>query len=118
MSSAVEDWEEVVEVVANWGVESILATVKALSPDGRGFGQELATEEEQLREYFGLQGNPEAWAIWIGDKAGELISKLQESGLNPDQIASVHPVDIVTKYAIKYSADMEDILMKRAESVN
>lgn len=118
MSSTIEDWEEVIETVANWGVEAIQDVVKALSPNGRPFMFEEQTEEEQLREYFSIQGNPEAWSIWIGDHAGEIISKLQESGLSPDQIASVHPVDIATKYAIQYSAEMEDILMKRAKAVN
>lgn len=103
---------DVMPDVADWAVETIQEIVNELMPDGRPFFQDLPTTEERIKEYLPLRGNPEAWTKWIAEQAGEIINKLSEASVPPDDILSVHPVDIAQKFAVAYSAEMEELLQK------
>lgn len=110
--------EASIEEVADWGANLIDRAIKALSPDGRPFLYSEQSEGEQIVEYMALRGNPEAWAKWIGDTAGEIFMKLQESAVPPDEIMAVHPVDIAMKMAIEHSYTMETMMAKKAGKLN
>lgn len=118
MSYIIKDLEEIVDVVADWAVETVLEVTRALSPDGRPFGYVAQTDEEQLNDYFLLKGNPEAWATRIGEIAGDITKKLTDAQISPDEIMSVHPMDIAQKYLISYSCEMEAKLEKNSGSIS
>lgn len=105
--SFITDNEEVIDEVSDWAVEAIQEIVDALMPDGKPFFKELATEEDEFLEYLSLRGNGEAWAKWLAEQAGNIITELQDSGVEADLIASVHPIDIAISYAVAWSSDME-----------
>lgn len=118
MSYIIKDLEDIVEAVSDWAVTTVQEVTRALSPDGRPFGYVEMTEEEQLNEYFQFKGNPEAWATRIGEIAGDITKKLTEAQVSPDEIMSVHPMDIAQKYLISYSCDMEAILEKNSGNLS
>jgi hypothetical protein len=113
--SFISQVEASVEEVAEWGATLIDRAVTALSPpDGRPFLYAEQSELESIIEYMDLRGEPELWAKWIGDTAGEIMKKLQDAAVPPDEIMAVHPVDIAIKMAIEYSYDMEQLIKKKA----
>jgi len=114
----VREVEQVIDELSDWAVETILEIIDALMPDGKPFFREPMTPEEQLDEYYSIRGNPEAWTKWVAEQAGAIIMELQDSGVNPEAIISVHPVDIAQKAAVQWSADMEDMIGKGLSSVN
>lgn len=103
----IDQLEQLVETVSYWAVSTILETVQAISPTGRGLFQTTQSDEEMVEDYMQLRGNAIAWGTYIMDAAQAIEQKLVDSGLGPDDIASVHPFDIAQKYALAYSADME-----------
>ena len=105
--SFITENEEVIGEVSDWAVEAIQEVIKALMPDGKPFFKEARTEEDDWKEYLSIRGNEEAWAKWVAEQAGAIIMELQDSGVEPDLIASVHPIDIAVSYAVAWSADME-----------
>jgi len=109
-STFVEDLEEVVEEVSSWAVDIVTTVTDLLASDGRPFGQENLTDEEQLTEYNKLVGNSEAWESWILEKTILLAEGLLSKGINPEAIAAIKPTEIITAYAIEYSSSMEDKL--------
>ena len=108
----VRDIEEAVEELADWTVETVNEIIGEIMADGKPFFLEPKTELEELEEYAGVRGNPEAWTKWIAEQTGAIIMELQDSAVAPDLIISVHPVDIAQKVAIDWSARMEDLLLK------
>lgn len=107
MGTYIDTLEMVIETVSDYAVSAIVDVTAALAPDGRGFGQELQSEEAQIEDYMKLRGDALAWGDFIFSTAQQIEQKLAESAVSPDLIASVHPFDIAQKYAIQYSADME-----------
>jgi hypothetical protein len=114
VSFIVKDLEDAVEIVADWAVRVIQDVTKVLSPDGRPFEFVEQTDEEQLRDYYQYKGNEEAWATRIGEIAGEMVKKLQDSQVPESDITGIHPVDIAQKYLLSYSVHMEEMLRKNA----
>lgn len=110
--SFVTETEEVIEELAEWGFQAVLDIVKELMPDGKPFFMEPKTEEENLEEYFVVRSNSEAWAKWMAEQTAAIILELQDSGVDPDMILSVHPADIAQKMALAWSAEMEELLTK------
>ncbi len=108
----IDQLERLVDVVSDWAVQTVLECVQAISPTGRGLFQAVQSDEEMLEDYMQLKGNPIAWGTYIMDAAQAIEQKLVDSGLQPDDITSVHPFDIAQKYAIVYSSDMEAKLAK------
>lgn len=110
--SFVREVEDVIDELSDWVVETVLELIDALMPDGKPFFREPKTVEEQLDDYYTVRGNPEAWAKWIAERTAELVLELQDSGVDPEAILSVHPVDLAQKAAVQWSADMEDLIGK------
>jgi hypothetical protein len=106
------DLESVIDVVADWMVKTVNLVTETLMPDDRPFGHVEQSPQEQLDEYFKFRGNQEAWAVYIGDLINQSNKKLQDSGLNPEQIQAVHVEDIIQKTALMYSYEMEELLRK------
>ena len=102
----------VVKAVADdieWMVDEIFI------PDGRPFRQERMTEDEQVDEYVnsGLRDNHDAALNWMRQRVVMLTEKLSHYGIPPEEVALIHPWDIVQTAAIKYSARMEKLIQKR-----
>ena len=106
----VEDLERVVVEVSDWALEHVELVVSTLSPDGRPFGMEERSLEEQAGEYMNLEGNPAAWAQWITDKAQMIITRLEGIGIGPLDIQAIQPFRIATMMAMDYSQRMEVFL--------
>lgn len=103
--SIVKDIDEVIEIIAQESVDTILEVVDILIPDGKPYGY---VDGNEMEVYLKLRGNPEAWTKWIAEQAAEIVNKLSQSGLDPDQINSVHPMDIAQKFALSFSVTMEE----------
>ena len=101
--------EEVVEEASDWATEQVQVIVDLLAPDGRPFGMEEKSDEEQLAEYQQLRGQPEAWAQWIQERVDVVVGDLATSGVDPEKIAGIKPYAVVEAYALKYSARMEKL---------
>lgn len=110
--SFVTEIEEVIDELSDWVVETVLEIIDAIMPDGKPFFRELKTPEEELQEYAAIRGNQEAWVNWLAERTGDLILELQDSAVSPEAIISVHPVDIIQKSALAWSASMEDMIKK------
>ena len=110
----VEDLERCVVEVSDWALEQIELVTSTLSPDGRPFGMEERSMEEQAGEYINLEGNPAAWAQWITDKAQVIITRLEGVGIDPLDIQAIQPFKIATMIAMDYSSRMESYLAKGA----
>lgn len=109
-----EQSEEVIDQVSDWAVEMIKEVTQALNPSGKPYDHEEQDVEEQIAEYIPIRGNPESWLNFIDEKAQQIIQRLHEAGVPEDAIISVHPYDIAAKYAINYSAYMEEEIRKRS----
>jgi hypothetical protein len=109
--------EAMVEDVAHWAVDYVNDVVKLIAPDGRAFGKEKQTEREKMAEYMKIRGNPQAWQSWIESVVTDISNKLTESGLSPELVASTHPYDIAFSFAVKYSKNMESLLVEEEEKV-
>lgn len=109
-----EQSDEVIEEVSQWAVDMIKEVADALNPSGKPFGHVEDDIEDQIIEYIPLRGNQEAWLSFIDEKAQQITKRLQDAGVGNDAILSVHPYDIAAKYAINYSAYMEEEIRKRS----
>ena len=113
MSTFMDELESVVDEVSSWAVSEIEQIIKALAPDGRPFGTQLKSEAEMLEEYRLIRNDPMAWEAWIGDKAIEIANTMAMSGVTPETIEAVNPVNVASTYLLNYSAKMEAILEKK-----
>lgn len=109
----IDQLEKVAEEVSDWAVGVIERVYETLAPDSRGWEETLQSEEEQINDYIMLRGNPEAWGQYLFSLVQDIQQKLYDAGLKPDDIVSVHPWDIAQKFALDYSARMEDLLARR-----
>lgn len=116
--SYIDELEEVEVVVSDWAVNIVNLAITALSPNGRPYGHVEQSDQEMLNEYFGLRGDPEAWAKYLGDLILQSNQRLQDAGLNPEQIKACHVEDTVQKFALQYSYDMEQLLEKENGEVS
>lgn len=108
--------EEIVDDVAQWGIDRVNLIVEALAPDGRPFGMERRSQREELEEYMQLyRGNPEAWLGKVEDMVTRITTILTDAGVQQDDIAKVHPYSIAQAWALHYSARMEKLLRKSEE---
>lgn len=112
MSTFVDDLERVVEEVSDWAADISKTVTDLLAPDGRPFGQDKLTEEEQLTEYSKIVGSVEAWEQWITAKTLEFTEQLMQKAVDPEKIVALNPADIITAYAVDYSSRMEKLLRK------
>lgn len=110
----VDSIDEIVETVSDWAVDIIKDALTALNPSGRPYGFVDQPIEEQLNDYILIKSNDQAWLAFIQNKSQEIIQRLTEAGLPEDELAAIHPFDIASRYAIAYSAYMEDELRKRS----
>ena len=101
MTTFIDDLEEVVDIVADWGVDIILDAIGKLTTNGRAFGSVDKPEELQLEDHMKKHGNPQAYVASIDKRARDLINQLMEDGIPPEDIASIHPYDISIKYEIE-----------------
>jgi hypothetical protein len=110
-TSLIENFDEVTEVVAQWGAKYVDEMVRVFSPDGRALGMEKLSEAEEIERYMReLRGNSEAWANWIREKVSLIKGELTKSGLSEEIILSVHPYDVAERFAIVYSSRMENLV--------
>ena len=105
--------EQVVDEVADWAMAQIDAVTNALAPNERPFGMDKLSTEEQIAQYLQLRGDSNAWAQFIQAKATEVIESLGASGISQEDIASVHPYEIVGSFLLKHSAEMEALIAKK-----
>ena len=108
----IDSLEEVAEIVSEWAAKIIDITIDNLAPDGRPFGMQPLSEDEQIAQYMELRGNPEAWSTWITDRVKSITDRLTSQGIAEEQISEVQPFDIVESFAIDYSARMERLIGK------
>lgn len=106
--------ERLIDDVVDFAEQYIDEITKALAPDGVGFGMKKMTPQERVAEYMKLRGNPDAWAEWIGQRAGEIAARAEQS-LSPDRVAQVKPWDIAARLAIQYGVKMEKEYLKAQE---
>ena len=111
--SFVDEMEEIVDIVSDWGVETIMKAIEDLG--NRPFDSVELSVEQQLEDYLKLRGNPQAWSTYIDGKATELITQLQADCVPGDDIVSIHPHDIAIKYAIDWSSRMEMEIAKNPQ---
>lgn len=109
----IDDIERVEEMVVDWAVGVILDVTDLLMPDGRPYGMTLQPDELQIANYLELQGNSEAWIVWLSTQIEGITQKLTESGLPQDEIVSVHPFNPAVVFALNYSAHMEELIGKK-----
>ena len=117
MTYMIKELEDTIDIVSDWAVEAVQVVLKVISPDGRPFGYEEETDEDQIIQYLQYKSSPESWAERVGELTGELMQKLRDNGLSEDQIISIHPIDIVQKYLIAYSVEMEEKMEKNSAEV-
>lgn len=113
MVSYVTDLEEIIEIVSDWAVATVNEVTDTLLEDGRPFDTVELPIEDQIEDYLQIRGNPSAWMKHISDLQEQVMNKLQEGGLSPDQIASVHPAQIALAFAAQYSIRMEKEIGRR-----
>lgn len=109
----VSELEEIVDEVAVWGRDYITAIVDKLAPDGRPFGTEKMSLDEQLEEYRKIRNDVEAWKLWIQEKTDIIMNMLTGSGVSPEQMALINPLQIASAFALDYSIRMESHLSER-----
>lgn len=114
MSTFLEDLEELEPQIVDWAYNTINQIVDILTDGGKPYGLEEQTMDERIAEYMVLRDNPDACARWLQQQLDFLIKKLSDSGLDPKQINSVHPYDVVFRLGMHYSATMEGVLNARA----
>jgi hypothetical protein len=107
VSSFTQTSEESIEVISDWAVETITEIADALIENGRPFDTVELSPEEQMEEYLEIRGNPNEWIKYINNMVEQILNRLQEGGVSPDKIASVHPLMIALSFAVQYSTDME-----------
>ena len=123
MSKAVESLPDIVEEVLDDVVAQAMSDMDwlldVLMPDGRPFGMEIKTEEDQLQEYLaeGYHDNVDACANWIRMRVVALNQMLMEFGVAPELVASIHPYDIVEAAALVWSSKMEALYKKKAQEI-
>ena len=107
---------ELAESVLDDAVESVRQDIEyildAFMPDGRPFGTEKLSEEDQLAKYVGdgLHDNPDAAMNWIREHVLKLVDMMKAFGIDDQQIMSVHPYDIVETAGLIWSGHMENLL--------
>ena len=109
----IDEMEEIVTEVANRAAEEIQAVIDTLAPDGRPFGQEKKSIEQQLDEYRTIRNDVEAWKVWISNKALEITNPLMMGGVEQEKIDAVNPLAIAIAYMNDYSVRMEKLLAER-----
>jgi len=106
--AALESMEAVIE---EWAAKYEEDMIRALSPNGRPFGMEKKSQQELLEEYKQMRGNPEAWRQFFRDRLAVALSSVDASNLEEAQ--AKHIADIVARWVIRYSADMEELLRRQ-----
>ena len=115
VKSFVDRMEELVDIIADWGVQVILESIQDLTTDGRPFGMPKKTPQEQINTYMQVRDDPQKCFNYIDGKARELINQLINSGVPETDIAAIHPYDIVISYALTWSAEMEALIAKEGK---
>ena len=113
METAIDEMEAIVDEVSTILAEEIQLIVDTIAPDGRPYGQQLKSDEEQLIEYRTIRNDVESWKIWISNKAMEITTQLQMSGVGEDKIAAINPLNIAIAFMLDYSVKMEKKLQDR-----
>lgn len=111
----IDEIEQICEEVADSLYKQVIAITETLAPDGRGFGQELKSIDEQLDDYRKIRNDTTSWVSWIQNKALEIGNELQVGGVDQETIASINPVAIAVAFAMDYSSRMEKELEKRLQ---
>lgn len=109
----IDELEAVVEEVAERAAREIQEIVDTLAPDGRPFGQDRKSLEEQLIEYRNIRNDTAAWKLWISNKALEITGKLQVDGIDQEKINALNPLRIAIAFMVDYSTRMEKELQER-----
>ena len=123
MSKAVESLPDIVEEVLDDVVKQAVSDmdwlIDTLMPDGRPFGMEIQSEDDQLQGYLaeGYHDNIDACSNWIRMRVVALNQMLMEFGVAPELVASIHPYDIVEAAALVWSSKMEALYKKKAQEV-
>ena len=123
MSREVESLPDIVEEVLDDVVAQAMSDMDwlldVLMPDGRPFGMEIKSEEDQLQEYIaeGYHDNIDACKNWIRMRIVALNQMLAEFGVAPELVASIHPYDIVEAAALVWSSKMEALYKKKAQEI-
>lgn len=112
----VDQMESVIEEVSTGLAESTVAIMRALIPDGRGFGQKLQHPNDQVLYYLqNLRGNPDAWDKWIQDRVKQIEERLLAAGVPEEDVGKATPFNRVQAEALEYSSRMERMMQRGAE---
>lgn len=109
----IDELEEITLEVARWGAKQVTEITEALAPDGRPFGTEKKTTDEQLAEYAAMRNDVMQWQLWIANKASQIANMLAGSGIDPEIIGTLNPVQIASQFCLDYSIRMEKLLEER-----
>lgn len=109
--------EESIDELAEWMADQVEMVTDAIAPDGRPFGMEHLSEEEQIEKYLaeGLHDNTEACLNWIRTRVQGAQQRLLERGVPQEAIASYHLYDLYQKAALAMSAKYERLIREREE---
>lgn len=111
--------DQVMDDVVQSSADDIEYLIDVFMPDGKPFGMEKQSEEDQLNRYLaeGLHDDPEAAKNWIRKRVGELVQLMRTFGVPGEQMKAVHPYDIVQTAAIVWSNHMESLLRERKSRI-
>jgi hypothetical protein len=109
----VDDIESIALVTAEWAKGYIKDIVETLAPNGRPFGRELKSTDEQLDEYRLIRNDVAAWSMWIQTRSEQITNMLMGSGVAPEQLSVINPLRIAASFALDYSIRMERLLNER-----
>lgn len=102
--------EYVVDLVSDWGADIVSDLISKLSTNGRPFGQEVRTPEEQLIEYLPIRWDPNKLFQYMSEHLDNLMQELNQSGAQPEAIAAIHPADLILSMTVKWISDMEALI--------
>jgi len=113
MTTAVSEIELVVKEVAERCANDVQLIVNTLAPDGRPFGQELKSLDEQLDEYRIIRNDVEAWKVWISNKALSISEQLKLGGVSEEKVVAINPLNVALAFMMDYSSRMEKHIQDR-----
>lgn len=121
-SSPIADTEDVLEEAARAGADKLTDLLDTIMPDGRPFGMEKQTPQEEAGFYVEhLRGNVLGWDAWRDSRRGMVLQML--SDVRPELMDTInldHMIDGYTDdqgrfhpgYSQIYSAEMEALVVK------
>lgn len=119
--SVPDEMEFVVDIVSSKAAEQIKKIIDLFMPDGRAFGEEKLTTEQQLIQYVLLMQDPQGWVTWAMDAYNKLEAQLADIPYDVRELEHLGHDDIrgyVVMWAAAYKAKMDALLAKALQEIN